>query len=136
MTLKEGRRVTLTADIGLADALAAADGSGAPPVPVAGFLALAAGTAGTVERVDRVERREGHGVREYARLKSLFDSFGHAMPEGSRRQLEEQLAALEPEWTAHQELGPGVTVRVRFDNGFVLDGTPADLFADAGGDLC
>ncbi|MFJ3876011.1 hypothetical protein ACIPW5_00970 [Streptomyces sp. NPDC090077] len=134
MTLQEGRRVTLTADIGLADALAVTDGSGAPPVPVAGFLALAAGTAGTVERVVREERGESHGVREYLRLKSLFDSFGHAMPAGSRRQLEEQIAALEPEWTAHREQGPLLTVRVRFDSGFVLDGTPAHLFADAGGD--
>ncbi|WP_405977116.1 hypothetical protein [Streptomyces sp. NBC_00158] len=136
MTFEEGRRVTLAADIRLAGSPAAADGSGAPPVAVAGFLALAAGTAGTVERVDRVERTESHGVREYARLKSLFDSFGHSMPAGSRRQLEEEIAALEPEWAAHQERGPGVTVRVRFDNGFVLDGTPAELFADAGGDVC
>lgn len=120
MTLKEGRRVKLAADTRLTDLVEA---SGV----VSGFLALAAGTEGTVERV--VEHHdESDDVREYTRLKSLLDSFGHDMPTGSRRQLEEKVGALEPAWTAFQEQGPLVTVRVRFDNGFILDGTRADVF--------
>ncbi|MFF5705327.1 hypothetical protein ACFY7H_22925 [Streptomyces sp. NPDC012794] len=134
MTLKEGRRVRLAADIRLADALAAADGSAGSPAPVPGFLALAAGTEGMVERVDDEERRESHEVREYQRLTSLFESFGHAMPPESKRQLEERIAALEPEWAAFREQRPGVRLRVRFDSGFVLDGAPGGLFTEAAGE--
>ncbi|WP_329192470.1 MULTISPECIES: hypothetical protein [unclassified Streptomyces] len=128
MTLKEGQRVALAVDIGLADAVVMAEGAAAGPV--AGFLALAAGTGGTVDRVVE-ERDPGREVREYERLKSLLDSFGHDMPPESRRQLEEEVRSLEPAWAAHQERGAGVMVRVRFDNGFVLDGARDDLFTSA-----
>ncbi|MGW7101928.1 hypothetical protein [Streptomyces sp. NPDC054883] len=74
------------------------------------------------------ERDPGRDVREYERLKSLLDSFGQDMPPESRRQLEEKVGSLEPAWAAHQEQGAGVTVRVRFDNGFVLDGARDDVF--------
>ncbi|MCX5380477.1 hypothetical protein [Streptomyces sp. NBC_00091] len=136
MTLKEGQRVKLAADIRLTDSIAMADGSSASAVPVAGFLALAAGTEGTVERVDE-HRHESQEVREYLRLKSLLDSFGHDMPPESRRQLEEKVGSLEPEWIAYQEQKLLVTVRVRFDNGFVLDETHEDVFTmDAVGNNC
>ncbi|MGW7346596.1 hypothetical protein [Streptomyces sp. NPDC054854] len=127
MTLTEGRRVRLADDATLIDSLAPTDGSPTPPGAFHGSLLLAAGTEGTVERV--VEDRDGSkGVREYRRLTSLLDSFGRDMPTESKRRLEEQIAALEPEWTAHQERGPLVTVRVRFDNGFILDGVRQELF--------
>ncbi|MCZ0982315.1 hypothetical protein O1L60_34825 [Streptomyces diastatochromogenes] len=74
------------------------------------------------------DRPQSHEVREYERLKSLLDDFGHQMPPGSRQQLEERVEGLEPEWTAYQEHGLRPTVRVRFDNGFVLDDAPGDLF--------
>ncbi|MEV6572854.1 hypothetical protein [Streptomyces sp. NPDC051577] len=123
MTFKEGRRVKLAADTRLTDSI---EVSGL----VVGFLSLAAGTEGTVERV--VEHREqSDGVREYERLKSLLDSFGGEMPEASRKQLEEKVGSLEPEWVAFQEQGPRVTVRVRFDNGFVLDEADAGVFTPA-----
>ncbi|THA49792.1 hypothetical protein [Streptomyces sp. A1136] len=125
MTLKEGRRVKLAVDIGLTDAVAMVEGS--PTGSAAGFLILAAGTEGTVDRVVG-ERDPGQEVREYERLHSLLDSFGHDMPPESKRQLEEKVASLEPAWVAHQERGAGVTVRVRFDNGFVLDGARDDVF--------
>ncbi|MFF3721641.1 hypothetical protein ACFYYM_04615 [Streptomyces erythrochromogenes] len=132
MTLQEGQRVTLAADLRLAGTVVTAEGSPAGEDPVAGSLSLASGTGGTVERVDAPrEREQSHGVREYLRLKALMDDFGHQMPPASRRQLEEQVASLEPEWTAHREHGPRVTVRVRLDNGFVLDDAFADLFAPA-----
>lgn len=130
MTLKEGQRVKLAADTRLTGAVAVAEDS-ASPVPsqgaVAGFLSLAAGTEGTVERVVE-ERHRSHGVLEYERLTSLFDAFGRDMPTESRRQLEEKIASLEPEWRAHQERGPRVTLRVRFDNGFILDDALEDVF--------
>ncbi|MGP3683660.1 hypothetical protein ACTVZO_02950 [Streptomyces sp. IBSNAI002] len=138
MTLKEGQRVKLAADTRLTGAVAVIEESSpsdptglpAPAGAVAGFLSLAAGTEGTVERV--VEHRQpSPGVREYERLKSLLDSFGRDMPTESRRQLEEQVSALEPEWTAYQEQGPRVTVRVRFDNGFILDEAHQALFTSA-----
>ena len=92
----------------------------------------AAGTPGTVERVNEPQEPvPSPEVREYVRLKSLLDDFGHQMPPGSRGHLEEQVAALEPEWTAHQERKPGVTVRVRLDNGFVLDAAAEELFTPA-----
>ncbi|MFD8207948.1 hypothetical protein ACFV2S_16345 [Streptomyces sp. NPDC059695] len=129
MTPTVGLRVKLTADLRLAGQVVPADeppgeaGTG----PGAGFLVLAAGVEGTVERVDE-DRPQSHEVREYERLKSLLDDFGHQMPPGSRRQLEEQVAALEPEWTAYRERKLRLTVRVRFDNGFALDDAPGDLF--------
>ncbi|MEU9420932.1 hypothetical protein [Streptomyces sp. NPDC051000] len=123
MTFKEGRRVKLAADTRLTDSI---EVSGL----VVGFLSLAAGTEGTVEGV--VEHREqSDGVREYERCKSLLDSFGGEMPEASRKQLEEKVGSLEPEWVAFQEQGPRVTVRVRFDNGFVLDEADAGVFTPA-----
>ncbi|MEV8533829.1 hypothetical protein [Streptomyces sp. NPDC051211] len=121
MTLKEGRRVKLAADTRLTDSGAVAGG---------GFLALAAGTEGTVEQVVE-HRNESQEVREYVRLKSLLDDFGHQMPTESRRQLVEKVGALEPEWIAYQQQGQRVTVRVRFDNGFILDEVQADLFTTA-----
>ncbi|MFF4319385.1 hypothetical protein [Streptomyces sp. NPDC001568] len=127
MTLTEGRRVRLADDTTLIDSLAPTDDSPTPPGAFAGSLLLAAGTEGTVEEV--VEHLdEGAGVREYRRLTSLLDSFGRDMPTESKRRLEEQIADLEPEWIAHQRRGPLVTVRVRFDNGFVLDGVRQELF--------
>ncbi|MFE1869415.1 hypothetical protein ACFW9N_00705 [Streptomyces sp. NPDC059496] len=122
MTLNEGLRVKLAADLTLTGSLTAAGDA------VAGFLALASGTGGTVERVDEHRPQSGADVREYERLKSLLDSFGHQMPEGSRKQLQEQVASLEPAWIAFQEQKLRVTVRVRFDNGFVLDGAHEELF--------
>ncbi|MFD4241754.1 hypothetical protein ACFWP3_09180 [Streptomyces sp. NPDC058525] len=133
MTLKEGRRVKLAADTRLTGAVAVAEDSdpaAAPAGAVAGFLSLAAGTEGTVERVVE-HRHRSRGVLEYERLKSLLDSFGRDMPTESRKQLEEQVGALEPEWTAYQEQGPRVTVRVRFDNGFILDEAHEGLFTPA-----
>ncbi|MFD4934997.1 hypothetical protein [Streptomyces virginiae] len=122
MTLNEGLRVRLTEDLTLTGSVTAAGET------VAGFLALASGAVGTVERVDEHQPRSGEDVREYERLKSLLDSFGHQMPEGSRKQLEEKVASLEPAWIAFQEQKVRVTVRVRFDNGFVLDGAHEELF--------
>ncbi|MFC5668121.1 hypothetical protein ACFP3U_34790 [Kitasatospora misakiensis] len=124
MTLEEGRRVRLAEDVGIGEAVAGE--SGAVPGAVVGFLSLRAGIEGTVERVDGVlpESRE---VLEYQRLKALFDDYGHTMPAASRERLEAEIAALEPEWTAHQERGKRVTVRVHWDNGFVLDGTHQDV---------
>ncbi|WP_432126969.1 hypothetical protein [Streptomyces sp. bgisy082] len=126
--LKEGRRVRLTVDLRLAGEVVPAGGPTAETGTGAGFLALAAGAEGTVERVDE-DRPQGPEVREYERLKSLLDDFGHQMPPASRQQLEERVAALEPAWTAYLERKLRTTVRVRFDNGFVLDDAPGDLFA-------
>ncbi|MGI5450945.1 hypothetical protein ACQEVM_35255 [Streptomyces sp. CA-243310] len=123
MTLTEGRRVKLTADTRLTDSI---EVSGL----VVGFLSLAADTEGTVERVVE-HREESEGVREYERLRSLLDSFGGQMPPESRKQLEEKVGSLEPEWVAFQERGPRVTVRVRFDNGFILDEADAAVFTPA-----
>ncbi|AJF68726.1 hypothetical protein [Streptomyces vietnamensis] len=133
MTLNEGRRVKLAVDLRLGQVVPDgedASGTGAGTGTGAGFLALAAGVEGTVERVDE-DRPQSQEVREYERLKSLLDDFGHQMPPGSRRQLEEQVGSLEPAWTAHQERKLRLTVRVRFDNGFVLDDAPGDLFTSA-----
>lgn len=123
--LNEGLRVRLTEDLTLTGSVTAAGEA------VAGFLALASGAVGTVERVDEHQPQSGEDVREYERLKSLLDSFGHQMPEGSRKQLEEKVASLEPAWIAFQEQKVRVTVRVRFDNGFVLDGAHEELFTSA-----
>ncbi|MFC7963830.1 hypothetical protein [Streptomyces cinereoruber] len=129
--LKEGRRVRLAVDLRLAGEVVPAGGPAAETGTGAGFLALAAGVEGTVERVTDEDRPPGPEVREYERLKSLLDDFGHQVPPASRRQLEEQVTALEPAWTAHLERKLRTTVRVRFDNGFVLDDAPGDLFAPA-----
>ncbi|MBT2408604.1 MULTISPECIES: hypothetical protein [unclassified Streptomyces] len=123
MTLKEGQRVKLAADTRLTDSV---EMSGL----VAGFLSLAAGTEGTVERVVE-HHHESDDVREYERLKSLLDAFGREMPTESRKQLEEKVGSLEPQWIAFQKQGPRVTVRVRFDNGFILDEAHEDVFTSA-----
>ncbi|MER5757514.1 hypothetical protein [Streptomyces sp. NPDC002088] len=123
MNLQEGQRVKLAADLRLTDPIEVAGA-------VIGILSLAAGTEGTVEQV--IEHvRESADVREYERLKSLLDSYGDGMPPQSRTQLEQKVGALEPAWTAFQEQGPRVTVRVRFDNGLILDASPPDIFVPA-----
>lgn len=127
MTLKEGQRVKLAADTRLTDWVAMAGDSPASTETVAGSLSLAAGIEGTVERVVEHEH-QSEGAREYERLKSLLDAFGHEMPTGSKRQLEEQVGSLEPEWIAYQEQRLRVTVRVRLDNGFILDDAHEDVF--------
>ncbi|WMX43743.1 hypothetical protein RGF97_01050 [Streptomyces roseicoloratus] len=78
--------------------------------------------------MDAHPREEGPEVREYVRLTSLRDDFGAQMPPASRQRLDEEIAALEPAWTEHRNARERVTVRVRFDNGFVLDGADAVLF--------
>ncbi|MFE5584632.1 hypothetical protein [Kitasatospora sp. NPDC056531] len=120
MTLEEGRRVRLTEDLGIGEAVAGEARA------VVGFLSLGAESEGTVERVDG-ELPESEEVREYQRLKALFEDYGHTMPVASRERLEAEIAALEPEWVAHRERGNRVTVRVRLDNGFVLDGVHQDV---------
>ncbi|CAM5486194.1 hypothetical protein GCM10010329_68220 [Streptomyces spiroverticillatus] len=124
MTLKAGQRVLLAADTRLTDS---AEVSGV----VVGFLSLAAGIGGTVEQVDVHHPQAGDDVREYERLKSLLDAYGDTMPPGSRKRFQEQVASLEPTWTAFQELAPRVSVRVRFDNGFLLDGADEGAFVPA-----
>ncbi|MFE2111733.1 hypothetical protein ACFXAF_38565 [Kitasatospora sp. NPDC059463] len=120
MTLEEGRRVRLAEDLAIGDALAGEPGA------VVGFLSLGAGIEGTVERVNG-ELPESQEVREYRRLKALLDDYGHTMPEASRERLEAEIAELEPEWDAHRGRGRRVTVRVRWDNGFVLDEVHQDV---------
>ncbi|MFD8083859.1 hypothetical protein ACFV4F_19400 [Kitasatospora sp. NPDC059722] len=119
MTLVEGLRVRLAEDLALGEAVAGEAGA------VVGFLSLGAGIEGTVERVD--ELPESHEVREYLRLKALFEDYGHTMPAASRERLEAGIAVLEPQWAAHRERGKQVTVRVRLDNGLVLDGAHQDV---------
>ncbi|MFD9408160.1 hypothetical protein ACFWBN_14235 [Streptomyces sp. NPDC059989] len=132
MTLKEGQRVKLAADLRLAGAVTLAADSAEEADAVAGSLSLAAGTEGTVERVDEDRnQQQSHEVLEYVRLTSLRDDFGHQMPPGSRQQLEEQIGSLEPAWIAYQERKVRVTVRVRLDNGFVLDDAHEEVFASA-----
>ncbi|TYC66427.1 hypothetical protein EH183_42710 [Streptomyces sp. CB01881] len=120
MTLEEGRRVRLAEDLGIGEAVTGEPGA------VVGFLSLGAGAEGTVERVDG-ELPESEEVREYQRLKALFEDYGHTMPEASRRRLEAEIAALEPQWAAYREQGKRVTVRVRLDNGLVIDGAHQDV---------
>ncbi|WP_405014985.1 hypothetical protein [Kitasatospora sp. NBC_01539] len=120
MTLKEGLRVRLAEDLEIGEAVAGEPGA------VVGFLSLEAGIEGTVERVEG-ELPESEESREYQRLRALFEDYGHTMPAASRQQLEAKIAALEPEWTAQQARGTRVTVRVRLDNGFVLDGAHQDI---------
>ncbi|WP_327280523.1 MULTISPECIES: hypothetical protein [unclassified Streptomyces] len=130
MTLKEGQRVKLAADTRLTDWAAMTGDSSTSPGAVAGSLLLAAGTEGTVERVVEHEH-QSQEAREYERLKSLLDAFGQEMPTESRRQLEEKIGSLEPEWIAYQEQGLRVTVRVRFDLGLILDDAREDVFTPA-----
>ncbi|CAM5304039.1 hypothetical protein SAVIM338S_00490 [Streptomyces avidinii] len=127
MTLKEGRRVKLAADTRLTEWAAVTGDAPASPGNVAGSLSLAAGIEGTVERVVAHEH-QSDGAREYERLKSLLDAFGHEMPTGSKKQLEEKVTSLEPEWIAYQEQRQRVTVRVRLDNGFILDDADESVF--------
>ncbi|MFD3547933.1 hypothetical protein ACFWUW_20415 [Streptomyces sp. NPDC058655] len=128
MTLDEGRRVRLATEIRLFDPVAVADDrSSEPAAAFTGSLSLAAGTEGTVERAVEHHQQSG-AVREYVRLKSLLDDFGRDMPAESKGRLEEQVRSLEPEWIAHERRGPVTTVRVRFDNGFILDEVPDSLF--------
>ncbi|MFJ5774632.1 hypothetical protein [Streptomyces sp. NPDC093094] len=131
MTLNVGQRVRLAADLRLTGS---ATPAGEPPEETGAFaasLALAAGIEGTVERVEEHHRQQSHEVREYLRLKSLFEDFGHQMPPASRKQLEEQVGALEEHWAAYQRRMLRVTVRVRLDNGFVLDAAPEEAFTSA-----
>ncbi|MCX5015453.1 hypothetical protein OG765_31525 [Streptomyces sp. NBC_00555] len=130
MTLKEGQRVKLAADTRLTGSVEMTEDSSTPTGTVAGFLLLAAGTEGTVERVVE-HRHQSQEVREYERLKSLLDAYGDGMPTESRKQLEEKVDSLEPEWIAYQEQRLRVTVRVRFDNGFILDEAHEDVFTAA-----
>lgn len=114
MTLEEGRRVRLAKDLGIGEAAAG------EPAAVVGFLSLGAGIEGTIERVDG-ELPQSEDAREYQRLKALFEDYGHTMPVASRQRLEAQIAVLEPQWAAYREQGSQVTVRVRLDNGLILD---------------
>ncbi|MFD5145325.1 hypothetical protein [Streptomyces sp. NPDC058401] len=130
MTLQEGLRVRLAGDTRLTDWVAMTEdptGPAGPAGAVAGSLSLAAGTEGTVVRVVEHDRQT-EGSREYERLKSLLDAYGAGMPAESRKQLEEKVAGLEPAWTAYRAEPLRVTVRVRFDNGFILDDAREDLF--------
>ncbi|MFE4636900.1 hypothetical protein ACFRJ1_26425 [Streptomyces sp. NPDC056773] len=132
MTLKEGRRVRLAADTRLTDWVAMTEDPSDPAAAgtVAGSLSLAAGTEGTVVRVVEHDLQTQES-REYERLKSLLDAYGAGMPTESRKQLEEKVAGLEPAWTAYRAEPLRVTVRVRFDNGFILDDAREDVFDPA-----
>ncbi|RKE18080.1 hypothetical protein [Streptomyces sp. TLI_171] len=114
MTLVEGQRVRLVADLALGTASEGADG------PVVGFLLLGAGVEGTVQRVAG-EVPPPEEVREYERLRALFEDYGHTMPPETLGRLEAELAELEPHWDAFRARGARSSARVRFDNGFVLD---------------
>lgn len=131
MTLDVGQRVRLAADLRLAGTVTPAGDTEEETGAFAASVALAAGVEGTVERVVEEHRQQSHEVREYLRLKSLLDDFGHQMPPASRRQAEEQVGSLEEHWVAHQRRMLRVTVRVRLDNGFVLDGVPEEAFTSA-----
>lgn len=131
MTLSMGQRVRLTADLRLAGSVTPAVETPDETEAFAASLALGAGIQGTVEGLDEEHRQPGHEVNEYLRLKSLLDDFGHGMPPASRQQLEEQVGSLEEEWIAYQRRILSVKVRVRLDNGFVLDGVPEEVFESA-----
>ncbi|MFF0296426.1 hypothetical protein ACFYS8_20700 [Kitasatospora sp. NPDC004615] len=113
MALVAGVRVKLVTELALGDA--SGDGE------TVGLLLLGAGIEGTVERVVG-EVTAPEEVREYERLRALHDDYGHTMPTESLKQLENEIAKLVPHWEAFQVRGPRSSVRVRFDNGFVLDG--------------
>ncbi|MFF1547641.1 hypothetical protein [Streptomyces sp. NPDC058291] len=131
MTLKVGQRVRLAADLRFAGSVTPAEEPSQETGAFAASVVLAAGLEGTVERVDEHHRQPSHEVREYLRLSSLLDDFGHQMPPESRRQLQAQVEALEEQWAAHQRRMLRVTVRVRLDNGFVLDEAPEEAFGSA-----
>ncbi|MFJ1754560.1 hypothetical protein [Kitasatospora sp. NPDC088134] len=124
MGLVEGQRVGLAEDLVLGEASAGADGV------VAGVLLLGAGAGGVVERVREVPPPAE--VREYERLRALFEDYGHTMPAESLRRLEAEVAELEPHWREFTARGPQVSVRVRFDNGFVLDGADEAVLTAGG----
>lgn len=128
MALEEGSRVKLAADLRLAGQVEPAEGTFTSADAVVGSFSLAAGSEGTVERADALALEPSRQVREYLRLKSLLDDFGSQMPPGSRQQLEEQVGALESDWIAHHKAEPRVRLRVRLDNGFILDDADATLF--------
>ncbi|MFE5487350.1 hypothetical protein [Streptomyces sp. NPDC056527] len=128
MTLNEGSRVRLAAELRLTGTVTPAEDSPAGEGTVAGSLSLGAGIEGTVERVDSHGKEQGHEVREYLRLTSLLEDFGHQMPTESRGRLEEQIASLVPAWQDYEREKDRVTLRVRLDNGFVLDDVPEHLF--------
>ncbi|MFI2765215.1 hypothetical protein ACH5A3_41385 [Streptomyces echinatus] len=109
----------LTQDIALADAVAG------PSQTIIGSLSLPAGTTGTVEHIDHQppDNHETHEIREYERLTSLLHDYGHTMPQASKNRLKEEIATLEPHWTAHQQRDTPTTIRVRLDNGFLLHST-------------
>ncbi|MCM1975521.1 MULTISPECIES: hypothetical protein [unclassified Streptomyces] len=130
MTLNEGRRVRLAADTRLTDWVAMTEELSGSAGTVAGSLSLAAGTEGTVVRVVEHDRQTEES-REYERLKSLLDAYGAGMPAESKKQLEEKVAGLEPAWDAYRAEPLRVTVRVRFDNGFILDDAREDVFVPA-----
>lgn len=130
MTLNEGRRVRLAADTRLTDWVAMTEDPSGAAETVAGSLSLAAGTEGTVVRVVEHDRQTGES-REYERLKSLLDAYGAGMPAETKKQLEEKVAGLEPAWDAYRAEPLRVTVRVRFDNGFILDDAREDVFVPA-----
>ncbi|MFD7797239.1 hypothetical protein [Streptomyces sp. NPDC059759] len=131
MTLNAGQRVRLVADLRLAGSVIPAREPSEETSAFTASLALAAGIEGTVERVDEHHPEQSHEAREYLRLKALLEDFGHQMPSASRTQLDEQVAALEEHWDAYRRQMLRVTVRVRLDNGFVLDDVPAETFASA-----
>ncbi|MFD5517287.1 hypothetical protein [Streptomyces sp. NPDC127066] len=131
MTLNVGQRVRLAAELRLAGSVTPAGEPEEEAGAFAASLALAAGVEGTVERVDEHHRQQSHEVREYLRLKSLLDDFGHQMPPVSRKQLEDQVGTLEEHWAVYQRQMLRVTVRVRLDNGFVLDDAPEEAFDSA-----
>ncbi|WP_261992292.1 hypothetical protein [Streptomyces sp. MS191] len=118
----------LAADLRLAGQVEPAESTMTSTEAVAGSLSLAAGSEGTVERAETLALEQSRQVREYLRLKSLLDDFGSHMPPGSRQQLEEQVAALEAHWIAHLKAEPRMRLRVRLDNGFILDEADATLF--------
>ncbi|MFB6521508.1 hypothetical protein [Streptomyces sp. NPDC056401] len=130
MTLNEGRRVRLAADTRLTDWVAMTEDPSGAAGDVAGSLSLAAGTEGTVVRVVEHDRQTEES-REYERLKSLLDAYGAGMPAETKKQLEEKVAGLEPAWDAYRAEPLRVTVRVRFDNGFILDDAREDAFVPA-----
>ncbi|MFJ7265629.1 hypothetical protein ACIQV3_03010 [Streptomyces sp. NPDC099050] len=130
MTLQEGLRVRLAADTRLTDWVAMTEDPSGSAGAVVGSLSLAAGTEGTVVRVVEHDRQTAES-REYERLKSLLDAYGAGMPAESKKQLEEKVAGLEPAWTAYRADPLRVTVRVRFDNGFILDDAREDVFHPA-----
>ncbi|NML51975.1 hypothetical protein HHL19_23810 [Streptomyces sp. R302] len=128
MTLTQGLRVRLAADLRVAGAVTAADDPAEEPAAVAGALLLGAGTEGVVERVDAPEEpRPDPEAAEYERLVSLLESFGAQMPPASRERAEEQARALEPAWNAYRNRRPVVTARVRLDGGLVLERVREDV---------